>query len=550
MLLCSAVGQARGPAVARAGARTPARRLVAGDPMPTDIRVGVAKGGGNYDVQTIPLETYVARVLGGEALPNSDPAALEALAVAVRTYALANLDKHRADGFDICDETHCQVLRKANPATELAAEATAGQILLRNGAPASIFYHASCGGRTELPSAVWPGAEDPAYLPSAPDDACGGTPAWTAVLALSDLQRSLAAAGYKGTLTDVRVAHRTQSGRVATLALDGLAPSSISGQDLRAVVGRTLGWQHIKSTAFELQHVGAAVRFAGHGSGHGVGMCVIGSVRLAAAGRTAPEILGRYFPGLDVGTTLSRAPDAVLASTGPAPRVPSALGGGASTMATGATASPGAPVTPPALAAALAVVTRPALGASVSLEGLSISIPGGAAADHDRIRELTAKVRDELVRSLGVPAPLQVNVLVHATADDYTQVTGAPWYTSGIALDTTVHLLPLAYLQDRGLLERTLRRALVRLAVDGPLAARPEWVRVGASIYYADSEPQPVAAPVARSGFYRPETPPSCPDDRELRQPASPGELSTAYARARACFARQVASGRSWREVR
>jgi len=43
---------------------------------------------------------------------------------------------------------------------------------------------------------------------------------------------------------------------------------------------------------------------------------------------------------------------------------------------------------------------------------------------------------------------------------------------------------------------------------------------------------------------------PSCPADAELRQPVSVGALTTAYARARACFARQVASGRSWREVR
>src|SRR4029079_8140999 len=40
------------------------------------IRIGVQKNGG-YDVVTLPLETYVARVLTGEALPGSDPAALE-----------------------------------------------------------------------------------------------------------------------------------------------------------------------------------------------------------------------------------------------------------------------------------------------------------------------------------------------------------------------------------------------------------------------------------------------------------------------------------------
>ena len=98
----------------------------------------------------------------------------------------------------------------------------------------------------------------------------------------------------------------TGSGRVARLALDGLTPPEISGQDLRMAVGRTLGWQHIKSTAFDLRRVGNAYRFTGHGSGHGVGMCVIGSGRLAVQGRSATEILERYFPGLTIGTAVSR----------------------------------------------------------------------------------------------------------------------------------------------------------------------------------------------------------------------------------------------------
>ena len=142
-----------------------------------------------------------------------------------------------------------------------------------------------------------------------------------------------------------------------------------------------------------------------------------------------------------------------------------------------------------------------------------------------------------------------VRLVVHATADAYTEATGLPWYTSGAAAGGSVHLLPLAYLQDRGLLERTVRRALVRVLVDTALGDRPEWVRVGASVYYAEPDGAPPAQP-SRPSFFRLEPRPSCPDDRELRQPASPGELNAALGRARSCFSRQVASGRSWRDVR
>jgi len=142
------------------------------------IRIGVLKNG-SYEIVALPMETYVARVLAGEALPGSEPAALETLAIAIRTYALGNRGRHRADGFDLCDQTHCQVMRTATPATERAALATVGQVLLYNGQPATVYYSASCGGRTEKPSNVWPGSEDPPYLPSRPDDGCEGFPEWS-----------------------------------------------------------------------------------------------------------------------------------------------------------------------------------------------------------------------------------------------------------------------------------------------------------------------------------------------------------------------------------
>jgi len=267
------------------------------------VRVGFLRPGGGYTVMNLPVDAYVARVVAGEAVRDSQSAALEALAIAVRTFALANSGRHRGDGFDLCDQTHCQVVRTATAATNRAALATAGRILLqKDGRVASVYYTASCGGRTELPSEVWPGAEDPPYLPSRSDGACGGAPEWTASLHESDLLRAFQAAGYRGSrLKNVRIADRNKSGRVSRLKIDGLEPDQISGQDLRVVVGRTLGWQHIKSTAFKLKKEGNTYRFTGHGSGHGVGMCVIGSAHLAEEGKSADYILRRYFPGLRVG---------------------------------------------------------------------------------------------------------------------------------------------------------------------------------------------------------------------------------------------------------
>src|SRR6185369_13297803 len=147
--------------------------------------------------------------------------------------------------FDLCDQTHCQVMRVSTPVTERAALATAGQVLLYQGQLATVYYSASCGGRTEKPSNVWPGADDPPYLPSRADDGCGGWPEWSTELNMADLQRALRAAGFTGALRNIKISERNESGRASRIALEGMTPAEISGQDLRAAVGRTLGWQYL-----------------------------------------------------------------------------------------------------------------------------------------------------------------------------------------------------------------------------------------------------------------------------------------------------------------
>jgi SpoIID/LytB domain protein len=504
--------------------------------VPTALRVGILNPGGGYRVSELPMETYVSRVLAGEALRDSQPAALEALAITIRTFALANRGRHRADGFDLCDQTHCQVLRAAVAATERAARATAGRLLLRDGAPASVYYSASCGGRTQLPSDVWPGADDPPYLPSKDDDACQGAPAWTAELLEADLQRALRASGFRGELRDVRIAARNASGRVSRLALDGLKPDQISGQDFRVAVGRTLGWQHVKSTAFELRVKDGSYRFSGHGSGHGVGMCVIGSARLAEKGVSAEDILARYFPGLEISPGGGERLTGVRPGSDPGLRTPSKP-----------------PAKPPISASSAPGVrsgSDPSSAGTLgtgSVPDVLISLPDDDEGERGAIVKQALKARDDLSRALGVPAP-RVTLRFHPTTDDYERATGQPWFTSGAVVDHELHLLPLAVLRDRGVLERTIRHELVHVMADAALGKRPVWVREGAAIYFAGEPMIPGESP--QRPAFKPEPRASCPGDNELLHPVSVGALSNAYARARACFAKQIQSGRAWRDVR
>jgi SpoIID/LytB domain protein len=473
---------------------------------PAEIRVGIA-GAGGYKVQRMPIEQYVAGVLTGEAARESPPAVLQALAIAIRTYALRNVNRHIADGFDVCDETHCQVLRTGTAATIDASDRTSGRVLTWRGALAIVYYSASCGGHTERPSAVWPGAEDPPYLPARPDDGCGGDPVWSAQLAVRDIERALVASGFSGRLKAIRVLSRDSSGRVQRLAVDGLTPSSLSGQDLRMFVGPQLGWQLVKSTAFQLRRAGERYEFEGRGYGHGVGMCVIGATRLASRGESAEALLARYFPGTDIGSTASgRSP---VPSPPPAPAatpVPTATAG----------TSPGR-----------------ASGASANVP----SVPDEQTRQRQELGALADKLRQELSRTMEVAAPAGVTLQLHASDVDYERATGRHWFTFGAFIDGTLHLTPVDPLRARGLLERVIRREMVHAIVDRELAQRPRWVRDGAALYYSD--------PQIHADVKGP-----CPSDIDLEQPVSAGALMQAYAGARACFARQIAAGRGWRDVR
>ncbi len=278
-------------AVAGAVAWASARPL---QPAAPTIRIGITSGSAAVRVEALNLEDYVARVVSGEGQPRATAAAQQALAIVIRTFAAANRHRHRAEGYDLCDTTHCQVMRPVLPAARAAAAATAGQILLDGGKPAFVFYSAHNGGTPALASEVWPGAVD--YPPGETHDACEDEPGWSNVIAAGDVERAMRAAGLTGRLRGLSILDRTPSGRAGRMRVDGFTPNMLSAHEFRMAVGRTLGWQIVRSTAFEVSKDGAGYRFEGVGYGHGVGLCVVGAGRRAARGETAADDPARLLP--------------------------------------------------------------------------------------------------------------------------------------------------------------------------------------------------------------------------------------------------------------
>ena len=119
-----------------------------------NLRISVRGAG----VVEMPPERYVAAVLAGEGGVLQSDAALQALAVAARTYAVRLKGRHASEGYDFCDTTHCQRIepKGITPRLESIAAESAGELLWYQGKPAFTPYSQDCGGRTEDAGAVWP----------------------------------------------------------------------------------------------------------------------------------------------------------------------------------------------------------------------------------------------------------------------------------------------------------------------------------------------------------------------------------------------------------
>jgi stage II sporulation protein D len=465
------------------------------------VRLGSTSGGA--PAVDVPLEVYVARVLAGEAEPRAHEGEFQALAIAIRTYALVNAGRHAREGFDVCDSTHCQVPRAANAFTRAAALATAGQVLTWNGRPAEVFYSASCGGRSESPEQVWPGA-DYSYMRSRPDDVHAGDASWTLELTVPEVQRILVNIGFQGRLRGVRIDDRNESGRASRMRVSGMRPDVIDGYQFRLAVGAT----RLRSTAFSVDQDGSVLRFTGRGYGHGVGMCVIGAGRRAARGEDVRTILGHYYPGLQI-TSLAGVRARELTRVTPTVRI--------------------ARAEEPA-------VRPPSPGGN----GIVALVPAASAVSETEFMRLTQRTHDELAAALGTSiAPLTVRV--HETLDSFRAATGRPWWVSSVSAGTSIDLAPTALLAQREGVEPTLRVAVAELLVADSLRDRPAWVRVGAARFFARKRVAADAPPSSR---------PRCPADAELTLAISAPAQRDAEARAEACFTREYARTRDWRAVR
>ena len=274
-------------------------------------------------VNRVLLESYLLGVVSAEMGRRSQAEfeALKAQAIVSRTYALRNLRRRAALGFDLHAGVADQVYAGSGSETAEGLEAvgmTRGLVLTHGGAPIDAFYYSTCGGQTADGTEAFRAASRP-YLRSMPDvdehgqAYCRISPRyrwreeWSGEALRATLRRTLpGAAGVRADrateVRDVWVAQRTGSGRVARLGITLRADQvMVDGPAVRQVL-RPASGDLLRSAAFTLTASRSGSEISrlvadGSGAGHGVGMCQWGAVGRSRAGHHYQRILEAYYPG-------------------------------------------------------------------------------------------------------------------------------------------------------------------------------------------------------------------------------------------------------------
>ncbi|PLZ06004.1 SpoIID/LytB domain-containing protein [Fischerella thermalis] len=292
-------------------------------------------------VNEVPLETYLRGVVPYEIGTQAPKASMEAQAIIARTYALRNIHRFEADGYQLCADTHCQVyygLKGATAVTDRAIATTRGMVLTYNDELVDALYSSTTGGITAAFSDVWNGDDRP-YLQPVIDSPSniwnlnGQTLAdennfqrfislkkgfnesewdlfrWRRETKLEDIAKGLQKflkvknspyAKFK-TIKGMKVVERSRSGRILKLAVDtDIGTFYLHKDEVRSAFAAPV------STLFYLQPLNKGkpglwgYAFVGGGLGHGVGLSQTGAQHLAKLGWSNAKILEFYYPGTQI----------------------------------------------------------------------------------------------------------------------------------------------------------------------------------------------------------------------------------------------------------
>lgn len=253
------------------------------------------------EIETIPLEQYVASVVASEMPADFHIDALKAQAVAARTYIVNHL-LHENDEF-ISDTTNHQVYRNKEELQSLwgadfhwkwekinrAVSETENLLITYENEPITPTFFSMSNGYTEDAQHYW-GNELP-YLKSVESKWEEQLPNFTSqeIFTTSQMNELLGTTLSNGTNIPIKI-ERTPSNRVREVNIN---EQSFSGRTIREKL-------NLRSTDFTIEQKNDHFIFTTKGYGHGVGMSQYGANGMAEDGNTYDEILSHYYKDIEI----------------------------------------------------------------------------------------------------------------------------------------------------------------------------------------------------------------------------------------------------------
>ena len=195
------------------------------------------------------------------------------------------------DGYNLCDNTHCQAFNGISSDTliDRAAVETKGLVVLDSDSILIISaFHSNCGGETSTSDFVWLSGHS--YIKKVIDPYCIKSPnaTWRKSIPLTEWETYLRKSGFAAVGTVVPSYNFSQLTRQNDYRIGSFSlPFGQIRNDL-----------NFRSAFFSVIQEGNSITFKGRGYGHGVGLCQEGAMVMAARGFRYDDIIKFYYSGV------------------------------------------------------------------------------------------------------------------------------------------------------------------------------------------------------------------------------------------------------------
>jgi stage II sporulation protein D len=243
-------------------------------------------------INKIQEADYLSGVLRGEVGYDKSNSLYEVHAILSRTYARFYKDRHRSEGFELCDQTHCQVFKGFNDYKPYhqSIQATKNTVVLDslNGELAELLFHSNCGGQTNASEDVW--KTTLTYCRSVYDTFClkSQQAIWVKQFPLDVFCTKI-----NVSLPSDSISKNSLCDAICSFSRNRPNEIYIGNKKFKMTDLRTQ--LNVKSAWFDWECNGETVYLSGKGFGHGVGMCQEGAIRMSELGFSPSQIIKHYY---------------------------------------------------------------------------------------------------------------------------------------------------------------------------------------------------------------------------------------------------------------